>query len=284
MIIEKDTRIVVNASFYPYHFITERIGKDKIDLRIVIPNGVEPHEYEPSLKQIANIEDSHMLVYNGAGMEPWAKKFINNLKDNNIEIVNGSDYVNLLRGETHEDDEHGNEEEYDPHIWLDPLNMDKIASAIADKLITLDGKNKEYYLENYRELSNQLKNLDLEYSEGLKNRKKDTILVSHSAFGYLTTKHGIEQISVTGITPHSEPGNKTIRRLVDLAKEENFEYIFFEILASPKTVEVLAEEANLKILVLNPLAGLLEEQQKNGEDYFSIMKENLLNLRKALVE
>ncbi len=129
----------------------------------------------------------------------------------------------------------------------------------------------------------KLQELDLEYQTVLKNRKQDHILVSHSAFGYLCKRYGLVQLSVTGIAPHQEPTPGTLAKLIEETKAHGIRYIFMETLASPKTVYVLAEEANLQVLTLNPAAGLTEEQIKSNADYFSIMRENLRNLQQALV-
>lgn len=254
--------------------MADEIGKDKIDLKVVVPNGVEPHDYEPTAKQIADISKSDLFIYNGAGMEDWIDKLLDVIEKDKIALVNGSKQVDLISIEN----------VFDPHIWLDPLNMDKIGREIKNKLIEIDGQNEEFYEENYSNLSKKLTELDNAYTEGLKNRKKDVILVSHNAFSYLANRYDLKQISVAGITPNEEPSSKTIAKLIEIAREEKLKYIFLETLASPKTVNIIAEEAGLETLVLNPVAGLTEEEQKKNIDYISIMEENLVNLRKALVD
>ncbi len=272
--IDVEDKPVVYTSFYPLYYLANEIGMDKIDLRIIVPNGVEPHDYELTMKQIENINQSDLFIFVGAGMEEWLDKLLGTIDKDKITLVNGSESVDLINVKNTPD----------PHIWLDPMNMDKIGEAIKNALIELDEKNKSYYEKNYLSLSKKLKELDNAYMEGLKEKDKDVILVSHNAFSYLANRYNFKQISVAGITPNEEPSPKTIAKLIDIAKEKNIEYIFLETLASPKTVDIIAEEAKLKTLVLNPLEGLTEEEQKNGDDYISIMEKNLVNLRKALVD
>ncbi len=278
-------KLIVFTSFYPIHFATDQIGGEKIELYSVIPNGSEPHNYEPSMKEIAKVENGDIFIYNGVGMEPWSDKLSDNLTKKGIKTLNLSEYVELILVEEGEDDhdehDHGI---YDPHIWLDPINMDKMAYQIMVELSELDKANGNFYRENYDLFSKRIKELDLDYRSQLKNRARDTILVSHEAFVYLTKRYGLEQVSVTGITPHEEPSPRTLARLFDKIEEEKFEYIFLESLASPKVVELLAKEGNLRILDLNPLSGLTKEELDNNEDYFSVMKQNLENLIKALVK
>lgn len=266
--------IVVYTSFYPLYYLTDEIGKDKINLKTIVPNGVEPHDYEITMKQIEEINNSDLFIFNGAGMEDWLDKLLETINKDKIALINGSEEVDLITEKNTPD----------PHIWLDPINMDKIGNKIKDVLIELDEENKKFYEENYLNLSEKLKNLDKEYIEGLKNKKGDTILVSHKAFSYLANRYGLEQISVTGISPSEEPSPKAISNLIEIAKEKELDYIFLETLASPKTVDIIAKEANLEILVLNPLEGLTEKEEKEGMDYVSIMEDNLVSLKKALVE
>lgn len=284
---ENRDSLVVYASFYPIYFAAEQIGGDQIDLFTVIPFGSEPHDYEPSAREIARVEDSDIFIYNGVDLEPWAEKLANRLEENGIKTLNLSDFVELINisehNSDHEEDDH-NHGVYDPHIWLEPNNMDKIGYQIMLEFSKLDEENEQYYKENYDKFSLRLMELDNKFEEELKNRYRNKILVSHEAFGYLTRRYGLEQISVTGITPHEEPSPKTIASLLDTIENEKFEYIFLESLASPRVVDLLVEEGNLKVLELNPIAGLTAEQQEESENYFTLMEKNLENLKRALVK
>lgn len=264
---------IVYVSFYPLYFLAEEIGRDNIDLKMVIPNGVDSHDYEPSMKQLKAIEEADVFIYNGAGFENWAEKLVGTIVEED-KTLKASDYVELI-------EINGT---FDPHIWLNPENMNRIGEKIRDIFISLDEDNKNEYKRNFNELSNRLKALDNEFIDGLKDKEKDTILVSHSAFAYMADRYDFQQVSVAGINPEQEPSPRTIANIIEMTEEENFEYIFLETLANPKTVDIIAEETNLKTLLLNPLEGLTEEEQNNGEDYISIMEKNLINLKKALVE
>ncbi|MBV1818617.1 zinc ABC transporter substrate-binding protein [Anaerosalibacter bizertensis] len=271
---DTDGKLVVYTSFYPQYYLAKEIGKDKIDIHSIVPNGVEPHDFEPSMKQIKEVQNANIVVYNGADMEHWMDKLLETIDKKEVDIINSSEFVELVKLEGRPD----------PHIWLDPLNMDKIGLEIKNSLVKMDEKNQEFYEKNYAELSSKLQKLNEEYEAVLKDKKRDTILVSHSAFTYITEKYDIEQISVTGISPEEEPSPKVISELIDIAKTKELEYIFLETLASPKTADIIAEEAKLEVLTLNPLEGLTKKEENNGEDYISIMEKNLENLKKALVD
>lgn len=272
--MEKEDKLSVYVSFYPLYYLANEIGKDNINLSSIIPNGVEPHDYEPTIRQIESVGKSDVFVYIGAGMEPWSEKVIDTLDKGKTKVVNSSEGIDLIEVNG----------AVDPHIWLDPMNMNRMALKIKDAFVEKDPDNKAFYEENCEELSKQLISLDEEYKEVLKNKKRNTILVSHEAFGYMAKAYGLKQMPVAGISPNQEPSPKTITKLIDIAKEKNIEYIFLETLASPKTVQIIADEADLDVLVLNPVAGLTKDEIENGDDYISIMKKNLDNLKKALVD
>ncbi|MFN2364406.1 MAG: metal ABC transporter solute-binding protein, Zn/Mn family, partial [Halarsenatibacteraceae bacterium] len=168
------------------------------------------------------------------------------------------------------------------HIWLDFNNMIMIAELLAEEFSALDPEGEEIYKANAEEVVHELEKLDQAYKEGLQDLRHNTIIVSHAAFGYLAENYGLRQEAVTGLDPHSEPSSQTIRELIDLAQETGLEHIFLEVLASPRAVDVIAEEAGLEVLTLNPAAGLREEDIENNENYFTIMYNNLENLKKAL--
>lgn len=285
-----DGKLNISTSTYPMYYIAEEIGRENINLDILVPIGVDPHDYELSLKEIKDLEKTDLFLYNGAGLENWGEKIADDLTKKGKVVIDASTKVELLDSkddhdydseEQHEEESHGSK---DPHIWLDPINMEKIAKALTEQLQNLDEKNRELYQKNYEDFAKKITTLDNDYKEQLKNKKQNTILVSHKAFSYLANRYGLEQIAVTGISPHAEPSPKSISKLIDITREKNIEYIFFEVLSSPKSVQTIANEADLKVLTLNPLGGITKEQFDSGVDYIDIMEENLVSLKKALVE
>ncbi|WP_236915028.1 metal ABC transporter solute-binding protein, Zn/Mn family [Clostridium sp. Cult2] len=266
-------KLLVYTSFYPLYFLADEIGGTNIDLKMVIPSGVDSHDYEPSMKQLKEIEQAEIFIYNGADFESWADKLIGTIVDEE-KTLKASEAVELISDNGISD----------PHIWLNPENMNIIGKKIKERFILIDEKNKDEYEKNFNELSKRLITLDNQFMDELKNKKKDTILVSHSAFAYMAERYNFHQLSVAGISPEQEPSPRTIANIIEIVEREDYEYIFLETLANPKTVDIIAEETNLKTLILNPIEGLTEEEQNKGEDYISIMEKNLENLKKALVE
>ncbi|MGM0419793.1 MAG: metal ABC transporter substrate-binding protein [Bacillota bacterium] len=291
MITSASAAADVYISIYPIYEIAERLGGERLNIHQVVPEGVEVHGYEPSPRVLAKLEKSDLFVYVGENLEGWGESTARNLRGEKVDTIKLSEYVELIEYE----EEHGYEEEvddshededdhdvYDNHIWLDVDNMKIIADLLVEEFISLDPAGEEIYLANLAEVKAELEEVDQAYRESLQDLEHDIIIVSHAAFGYLAENYGFKQLAVTGLDPHSEPSSRTISDLIDIAEETGVEYIFMETLASPRAVRVIAEEADLEVLTLNTAASLRPKDIENGENYFTIMYDNLENLQKAL--
>lgn len=285
-----DEKLKVLASFYPMYDFAQKVGGDKVEVTNMVPAGTEPHDWEPTATDIRQLEDADVFVYNGAGMEHWAEDVLASLDNQDIIIVEASKGLEFIEGEAHEDEEdeaeHEEDEEehdtgYDPHVWLDPLNAKAEMENIKNALVEADPENEAYYTENYEEYSVKFDQLDEKYKEELADMKGKDIIVAHEAFGYLCNAYDLNQVGIEGLSPDSEPDPARMKEIIEFAKENQIKTIYFEELVSPKVAETIAAEVGAKTSVLNPLEGLNDEQIKAGEDYFSIMEENLTALKEG---
>jgi len=279
------TPIKVTASFYPLAEFAKQVGGDRVEVVNIIPTGVEPHDFEPSPKDIATIFSSKVFIFNGVGFDPWAEKLKFDLEQKGVKTINMSEYVDLITSEEkHEDEENHEEEaeELDPHFWLDPVIAKKEVEIIRDVLISIDPEGSIEYINNAARYMEELTALDEKYKNGLASCEIRDAVASHAAFGYLAKRYNINIISIAGLSPEEEPSPKRMAEIAQLAKQKDIKYIFFETLVSPKLSETIAREIGAETLVFNPIEGLTKEEVEAGENYISIMEKNLANLRKAL--
>lgn len=279
---KSSSKIKVYASFYPVYDFAQKIGKDKIDLKLIIPNGVEPHDWEPSAKLIGEIQDANVIIYNGLGMEPWIEKTKNTLDNKNTIWVDTSKNADLILLSDNEDKDNHKDLKYDPHIWLNPLNALSQAEAIKNSLIKADPKNKNFYQNNFTDFKKNIFKLDEQFKSSTSKLKNKNLVVSHKAFTYLASRYDLNQVSISGISPDEEPTSSNLAKLSKFVKKNDVKYIYFETLANPKLAQVLANEANINTKVLNPLEGLTPEDIKSKKDYFSTMRENLKSIEDGL--
>jgi zinc transport system substrate-binding protein len=258
-------KLQVFASFYPMYFLAMQIGGDKADVRNITPAGVEPHDYEPSTRDIAQIESGNMLILNG-GVEAWGDKMKYNLKGTKVKVITAG--AGLLTK--------------DPHIWLDPILVKQEVVNIEKGFEEIDPKNAAYFQKNAKELNIKLDQLNTDFKQGLSSCQQKDFITSHAAFAYLAGAYGLRQISISGLSPDQEPSARQLADIAKFAKENNVKYIFFESLVSPKLSETIASEIGAKTLVLDPIEGISDDNIKKGKNYFTVMKDNLKNLQTAL--
>lgn len=301
-----DSKIHIVTSFYPLAELAEQVGGDLVEVKNLVPPGAEPHDFEPSPKDILAINTADLVVVNGVGFEPWAEKVLPTLESKGVKVLDVSKVIPELlqpteeadheamtdEEDTHEhEEEHDEEEEhehehehfaYDPHFWLDPILYMNQAKAMEKSLSEIAPKHAENFVKNVDAYVAQLKTLDTEFSNGLKSCKLHEIVTNHAAFGYLAKRYNLTMLPISGLSPDSEPSPKRLGELTELVKKDAIKIIFTETLMSPKVSETLAKEAGVQTMVLNPLEGLTDDEIKAGENYVSVMKKNLGSLRTAL--
>ncbi len=281
---KQSEKIKVVTSFYPLYFFTSQIAGDRVEIVNLTPAGAEPHEYEPTARDISMIESSNLLVLNGGGLESWSEDIKSNLNNTKTKIVIAGDG---LTTKTMEEEEEHEEEEYhhegiDPHIWLSPILAGQMVDKIESGLALVDPNNSSYYKSNAKLIKNKLAVLDEEFKKGLVSCGSKNIITSHAAFAYLASTYELNQVSIAGLSSEEEPSPRQMAEIAKFAKNNNVKYIFFESLISPKLSETIAREIGAQTLLLNPIEGLTENEVKSGKDYFSEMRNNLLNLKIAL--
>jgi zinc transport system substrate-binding protein len=258
-----DSRTDVVAAFYPLAWAAQEIGGNTVSVRNLTPPGAEPHDIELSARDVERIRSADVVFYLGDGFQPGVEDAVDGADGETVDMLEGQ---KLARGT-----EEGSE--LDPHVWLDPVRFAQIAERIGRTL----GEP-----ERGAALGDRLRALDREYRKGLADCERHELVTSHAAFGYLAARYGLEQIPITGIEPEAEPSARQLESIVRQVEQHHATTVFFETLVSPRLAETVAREAGARTAVLNPIEGLTERQLGDGEDYLSVMRENLAALRTAL--
>lgn len=262
-----ETKLQAMASFYPLHEFAENVGQEKVDVKLLVPIGVEPHDWEPTIKDVQQMQNSDIIIINGIGFESWVDKLIEmNYRGVVVDTSNGTMRKN-------NDNEHSH---LDPHIWLNPvfakIQVQNIANAFSDS----DPSNREYFQENAQRYNHELDLLDAKIRNELHNCNSNFISF-HDSFSYFADEYGLTQHTIISSNqPHVEPTAKTLENVINKARQLNLKVIFTEETADPKISQVIANEIGGKVLVLSPL------EIGDGETYISKMTENLNNLKEVL--
>ncbi len=274
----------VAAAFYPLAWLTEQVAEGTgTEVELLTQPGTEPHDLELDVKKTAEIASADLVLYQ-AGFQPAVDDAVaQNAQGDTLDVAALAD-LRPVEESAEEHEEHGEEEEHghehgalDPHFWQDPLRVAAVADAVAGELASLDKDHADDYEANAAALRERLESLDASYTAGLRDCARDTIVVSHDAFGYLE-KYGLHLASIVGLSPDAEPTAAALGKLQELIKEEGITTVFSEPL-KPALGNGLAADLGLTNGVLDPIEGLSEAS--SDEDYLSLMQANLKALQTA---
>ncbi len=276
-------QLSVVTSVYPFQFVAERVAGAHAKVENLTQPGAEPHDLELSPQQVAQVGQADLVVYEKTLQAAVDEAVEQNAGDNALDTATVVPMIPLAAEHEHseggaegEEHDHGG---LDPHIWLDPNNLAAVGKAMAERLTAIDPDHAADYTRNADALASDLTGLDQEYTAGLKQCTLREFITNHAAFGYLAKRYGLVQISISGLSPDSEPSPARIAEIHTEAQEHKITTIFYETLVSPAVAESIAGDLGLKTDVLDPIEGVTQDSR--GKDYLEIMRANLTALRSA---
>ena len=307
--------LTVSTSFYPIQYLAEAIGGPLVKVSTVTPSNVEPHDFELSGKETASLGKADLIAY-VPGFQPSLDKAVKEIGSGPT-VVDLSKPANLVHHEgveeehehgeeatdgasatasaaataqaseeghdehkdehSHAEGEEGHDSDLDPHFWLDPDRMIKVAEALEASFAKIDPANANDYKAGLDKLKTALTNLDTQYSTGLSTCQRTTFVTSHAAFGYMADRYKLTQTSISGIDPETEPSPAELANIKSVVQSTGTTTIFTEELVSPTTAQAIAAETGAGTDVLSPL-----ESKPESGDYTDAMTTNLDRLKVAL--
>ncbi len=263
------SKLQVISSFYTLHEFSQNVGQEKVDAALLIPVGVESHDWDPTIKDIQQMQKSDLIIINGLGYENW----IHNFDEINYQkmIVDTSNGIPVKNS----DDKHS-QDFRDPHIWLNPVNAKIQVQNIANAFSDSDPKNQQYYQSNAAKYIEELDLLDIKIRNELSNCNHDFVAF-HDAFSYFADEYNLNQHTIiSSINLNGEATAKILEDVISTARSLNIKVIFSEENVNTRTSEIIANEIGGKVLILSPL-----EIDSDGT-YISKMTETLNNYKVAL--
>lgn len=252
----------VVTSFYPLYFIAERVAGRYNDIVDLTPAGVEPHEYELTVRQVAQIDLARVGFYESGVAPSVDQAMTNDSPDHTLDVA---DVVHLTAD--------------DPHFWQDPVLMADATNAFAHTMAEADPAHADYYRQRALALTQDLMDLDHDFRTTLRTCRIDTIVVSHDAFEYLARRYHVDVVPIAGLEPDAEPSFQRLHNLSTLIRDRGVTTVFFETLASPDLARSLADDLGLHAAVLDPIEGRTSADPH--ATYLTLMRQNLAALAKA---
>lgn len=300
---ETSDQLTVYASTFALKSFAEEIGGDRVRVEMVIPPGADPHTYEPTSKQMTDIAEADLFLTVGHDLEPYVESMEKSLANENVTFVKTAEDVTLLSAEdtvhVHGEDEHGHEEDdhaeeeaghseddghnhgqYDPHVWLDPMNAVSMAEAVEAAFSEQAPDYKDEFADRLSTFKEEADTLDAELKAAVDGGSKSELLVTHAAYGYLAERYGFDQLPITGLTPAEEPSQQALKRVIEEAQLHDLTHIAFEDTVTPKVAQVVQNEIGAETVTIYNLESVTKEQM--DQTYFDLMRENVKALETAL--
>ncbi len=273
------------ASTYPLGYLAREIGEGVVTVTVLMPPNQEVHAFHPTVQDWLDASRADVLVYNGAGADPWFEEEVLPDLDTRVKmVVDTTAGLDLLKAHDGEEGGHDHgDEDTDPHTWISPHMALLQGEAIYKALTHLHGMEVARLDENWNALRERLEAMDEEYMTILANATKDVIIVSHEAYGYLANRYGFEQHGVIGISAEEQPSVTAITDLVDLMENEGINTVFLDPVYSDDYTRTIKDELedrtgeSVRVLKLYFCLGPVD-----GLDYLGQMDANLVALAIAL--
>lgn len=270
-------RMGVTAAFYPLQYAAERVGGDHVYVTGLTKPGAEPHDLELTPQQVVAMTKSTVVVYE-RGFQPAVDDAVAaQAKDAGFDVSAAARLT--LAPPSGDGGSTAATLAVDPHFWLDPTRYADVVAAIAARFEAKDPANAAAYAANADAMVTELKDLDSAFASGLAHCADTEIVTGHAAFGYLAQRYGLTQVSISGISPDLEPTAASMSRVVQLIGDHHVTTVYAETLVSPALAATIAKETGAEVAVLDPVEGITV--QSAGQDYFAVMRANLVTLEKG---
>lgn len=258
--------------------IAQNVAGTRTEIDSLIPFGVDPHTFEPTPADLARISDCQLLITNGAGLESWLQKIIENAgsKCKVIEASSG------LKGRTTV----GNDPlEIDPHFFMDPNLAIRYVENIQNALSALDPPGQSEYSTNAKAYIQQLKDLDVWITAqvGQIPVENRLIVTNHESLGYFADRYRFKVVGtiLPSASSEAQPSAQQIAQLIGIIHQTGVKAIFLETGNNPELAQHIAEETGIKV-INNLYEHSLSDKSGPASTYIEMMKYNTTSIVNAL--
>ncbi len=290
---ENSDKLQVICTVFPqYDWVRNIIGEtDGIKLTLLMDNGADLHNYQPSVADLSAIAACDLFIYTGGASDEWVADALLNCTNPSRKVIDLMQTIEEPLCADHDHDhgehEHHEGEEYDEHIWLSLKNADLTVKKIAEMLGGIDPQNAETYTANADAYRAKLTQLDKEYQETVDNSTiKTLVFADRFPFAYLFRDYGLHHhAAFTGCSAETEASFATISSLAQKVDELKLRAVMVIETSDQSIARTVVQNTKTKdqqILVLDSMQSVTQKRIDDGETYLGIMENNLKILKNAL--
>lgn len=292
-------KIKIIATIFPNYDFAKQIGGDKVEVKLLLDAGVESHTYEPTPKDMIEINNSDLFIYTGSDFEPWAKEIFESSENNEFDVIDTSKNIELIKKEefeeknlnseileeehdehNHESHSHEEESSYDSHIWLSPNNAIIMIDDILAALCKADPNNAQYYIENAEDYKKQILELDKKIENLIETSvRKEIAFAGEFSYTYFIDKYNLKFVSVYNNCGHGEdPSIAKVKSVIDYINNHNLPVVFYEELSEGTVAKMIGEETSAIAKVFYTI----HNANVKEDTYVTLVEKNYENLKEAL--
>jgi len=278
--------------------IVANVVGDQADVVVLMPIGADPHDFQASSAQVADINRADLVVANGLLLEEGLEDVLAAAAGDGVRILEvGSlldpiPFEGLGHADHEEEGEHADHEEHDghmheggsddPHIWLDPIRMAEAARFIADELAEVDPDGD--WTNRGEAYAEELTVLDEEIAAMLASVDNRQLVTNHAALGYFADRYGFEVVGVVipGGSTLGDPSSEELSSLVAVMEREGVSVIFGETTQPATLAEAIAAELGEDVSVVSLYTGSLDEPGTEASTLIGMLRTNAARIAAAL--
>jgi zinc transport system substrate-binding protein len=240
------------ASVFPIHDLASRIAGDRLEVRLILPAGLDPHHYEPKPQDVVGLADAGLIFAVGLGLDPWAQSLARAAGAGEARVFEIGPLMDpilapagVIRAEPM----------IDPHFWTDPVRAQRAVDVIVEALSGLDPEGAPFYRERASTLRRSIQTLHADVGRQSQIWTRRRIVTAHGSLFYFASRYGLEVVGVVQPEPGREPSAQHLEALIAQLRAPEPAVLFSEPQIEGLQVQALAREAGVALHTVDPLGG-----------------------------
>ena len=262
--------------------VVSRLGGDGIELDVMIPRGIDPHDFSPSAQQVAAISSADLIVANGLELEEGLEDVLAQAKSEGIAVIEVGPQVDPLPASEGDGDGDG---AFDPHFWQDPIRMKKAVELLGLGLVSAGVPEAQQLTAAYQAEIDATQEQIVATLDPIPSNRR-LLVTNHDAFGYFADRYGFQVIGIIipGGSTLAEPSSAEIAALVETIVANKVQAIFVENIGSFDLADILAAETGTEVEVVQLVSDALGEPGSETGTYLGMLNYNASAIADALSE
>jgi zinc transport system substrate-binding protein len=245
-------RRLVAATVFPVFDLTRRVAGDRLDVRLILAPGLDPHDYEPRPKDVVGLADASLIFAVGLGLDPWAQGLARSAGAGEARVFELGPLMDpilappgLIRPEPL----------IDPHFWTDPVRARRAVDVIVEALSGLDPEGGPFYRERGGAVKRSIQALDEEVGRQAQRWARRRLVTLHGSLFYFAARYGLQVTGVVQPVPGTEPSAQHMAALVAELRGPAGAVLFSEPQMEAQIATALAREAGVSVHEVDALGG-----------------------------